>query len=227
MPRKDKNMLTGAQLETLKVLKSYFQDNDFSPTIADLSKKLNLKSQTVIDRLAGLRKKGFIRRANGKWRNIELVDKGVPDATMIDIPVLGLVGADNMAVFATEEFNRFLHIDERLLEGNRDVFAVRAMGDSMRDAGIDDGDYVFVERAVSDDMLTGDTVVAIVDDKAVVKSVEKKGKSIVLRSQNNSKAYDPIVPKELENFQIVGRVVKVLPFSEPDDWEFEFINENR
>ncbi len=224
MPRKDKKVLTKPQQQTMDALSRYFLLNRQSPTVAELSGILRLKSQSVIDRLTALEKKGFIRRIPQKWRNIEIVDRNVfLGSKIVQVPVTSSVGADNLSVFARQEFDQFLHITEGLLKGYRDVFAVRSIGNSMIDAGILNGDYVLAEEATLESVSSGEKVIVVVGDMAAVKRLEKGENFFVLHSENKSGQYNSIViPAEREDFKVVGRVVNVLHFSEPDDIELHY-----
>jgi repressor LexA len=226
MPRKDSNVLTKTQKETLDAIQRYISSHGESPTLSELAEILGKELPTIADRVRGLRKKGFITKEPHKWRNLKIVDRHpIGSESMVQIPMVASVGADNMAVFAQHEFDQFLQVQQKLLNGHHDVFAVRATGNSMRDADIFDGDYVIAEEASLDEVRSGDKVVAVVDDMAVVKRIEKSPRAIVLHPENKSGKYHPIIISgDSENFKVVGRVIDVLHFSEPEDIEFIPVN---
>jgi repressor LexA len=111
------------------------------------------------------------------------------------VPVVGRVAAGGLS-FAAEDLLGYVAV-----EGGDGLFGLRVSGDSMRDAGILDGDLVLVRR--QETARTGDIVVALVGDEATVK-VLKRGRRVELHPRNP--AYRPIVPKEL---RILGKVVEV------------------
>lgn len=222
MPKKDRNILTKSQIDTLGAIKRHISQYGVSPTTKEIANELLIHMQTVVDRIEALRKKGFIRKLPHKWRNIEVVEHSVSqDGRMIQVPVVASVGADNMAVFASQNFEKFLQVEDKVLRGHRDVFAVRALGNSMRDAGIPDGGYVFAEYVEQTDIRSGNLVVAVVEDKAVVKRIRFTENTMILMPENNSEKYEPIVIQNgREDFRIVGRVInKIIPIDGQEDVE--------
>ncbi len=217
MPRKDKNILTKVQRVTLDALRHYIAEHKRSPTLAELAVLLKVKLPTVSDRIRALQKKGFVRKTPHAWRNLEVIDSKSLGRT-VHVPLIASVGADNMTVFAQHEFEQFLRVDEKLLNGHRDVFSVRAIGNSMRDADIFDGDYVLAEHASLEDVHTGDKVIAILGEMAVVKRIQIGKGSVVLHPENTSGRYHPhVITGDRDDFRVVGRVIDVLHFSESSD----------
>lgn len=221
MPRKDRNILTKVQQVTLEALRKYIAENKQSPTLAELAVLLKIKLPTVSDRVRALVKKGFVIKTQHKWRNLEINErKPFSGGRVVQIPLVASVGADNMTVFAQHEFGQFLNVDQSLLKGHRDVFSVRAIGNSMRDADIFDGDYVLAEYASFAEVKSGDLVIAILGEMAAVKRIQLGATSIVLHPENKSGKYHPhIITGDRDDFKIMGRVIDVLRFSEPDDIE--------
>lgn len=228
MPKKDNKILTKSQFETLEVIKRLIDQNGVSPTYNEIANKLVIHIQTVVDRVEALRRKGFIRKVPHKKRNIEVVDHSAsPNSKIIQVPVVASVGADNLSIFARQEFEKFLQVEDKVLKGHRDVFAVRAIGNSMKDAGIPDGGYVFAEPAEQVEIKNGDLVTAVVEDKTVVKRVSFTTSGVILSPENHSEKYEPLmISNDKEDFKIVGRVIdKLIPINEPQDIEIIPIKE--
>src|SRR6202000_1174139 len=105
-------------------------------------------------------KKGLIARDRFKRRNIKVLEgSSLSTGDMIQVPVIASAGCDAVDGYAQEELGAYILIDKKLLKKHTNIAAVRAVGDSMQDAGIRNGDYVIVE--VTDAVDNGDRVVAV------------------------------------------------------------------
>ena len=226
MPKK--TVLTKIQSETLGAIKGYIDKNGFSPTLKEIADDLGVNMRAVIDRIEGLRKKGVIRKVPHKKRNLEIIDN-YPLNGLIQVPLVGSVGADNMAIIAEQEFERFLQVEEKVTKGHKDVFAVKVEGNSMRDANIENGSFVIAEPIDNPEAHDGDLVIAIIEDKAVVKRLRINRNTLALMPENKSGLYDPIIiGGDRNDYKIVGRVIDTLSFSdEEDEWTIEsLVNDN-
>jgi repressor LexA len=217
------NILTGAQEETLNFIKQYFAKNQQAPTITEMRIGLNLRSlRSVTQRLESLERKGFTKRDRNQHRSITILDTEFPFAHsgIIQIPVIASAGCDAVEVFAQNEFGEFIAIDSRLVGTKKNLAAVRAVGDSMIDAGIRSGDYVIVE--VTEEVSDGDQVVAVLGNMAVIKQYRKIDEMVYLNPQNHYGTYQPI-PVNQEDSRIFGKVLSVIPGTEwVDDIKIEY-----
>lgn len=223
MAPRDRNILTKTQQETLEALRRWIEQKGQSPTLAELAGVLGIKLATVADRIRGLQKKGFVTRNSRKWRGLEITGESSLQfgSRLVNIPLVASVGADNMDIFAEQEFGQFLQVQEKLLGGHRDIFAVLVRGNSMKDAGIFDGDYILAESADFTNVASGEKVIAILGDMIVLKRIEKGNGSVILYPENNSGLYKPIViADDREDFKVIGRLIDVLRFSDPEDYRF-------
>lgn len=207
-----KKPLTYKQQQVISELKSYIGLNGESPTLEELRERLRVQSlRTVTQYLDALEQKGYISRRKFARRNIELRDPSENGAVArtITVPVLANVGCDDLSVYAQEGVHdEFLEVDAGLAdEDEGGIVAVRAVGDSMLDAGIHSGDYVlirFTEHAEN-----GDRVAAIVGDMVTVKRLERRDGVTILYPENKDPKYKPIVLRE--DFKIAGKVLCVIP----------------
>jgi repressor LexA len=124
----------------------------------------------VNDHLRALERKGYLRREDMKSRALRLVNKE-PEPTAADdgsleVQILGRVAA-GLPLLADENVVYTVRVDRMLVRGGRDVFGLRVQGDSMINAGILNGDYIFVRKQASADR--GEIVVALIGDEATVK----------------------------------------------------------
>jgi repressor LexA len=221
--------LTSAQKETLNVIQAHTEAHGESPTITELASTLKLKSlRSVGQRIEALEKKGLITRSRFKHRSINIL-KGVTSqlsSDLIQVPVIASAGCDAMEVYAEQSFGEYIVIDKSLIGGKRDtanIAAVRAVGDSMQDAGIYSGDYVIVE--VTGEVENGDRVVAILGSMAVIKRYSRVDEVVYLNPENKYGTYHPIVVRE-EDSRIFGKVLSIIPGTEwVDDIKIEYYTE--
>ncbi len=202
--------LTPKQERVYKELKRRMSRAGDSPTLDELRRALKFKSlRTVTQYIDILERKGYVVRRKNTKRNIELRDSSRGET--VSVPVVANVGCDDLSLFAQEERDEFLEVDRTLAEspqgGDSGIVAVRAVGDSMQDAGINPGDYVLIR--FTDEAENGDRVAAIVGDMVTVKRYERKNGVTVLYPESRNPKYKPIVLRE--DFKIAGKVLCVIP----------------
>lgn len=200
--------LTSKQKRVLDNIRLYIKAKGEPPTLEELRENLGFHSlRTVTQYLEILERKGYIIRHKFSRRSIELrADEHDQPNHTISVPVVANVGCDDLSVFAREEADEYLEVDPAV-SGGDEIVAVRAIGDSMLDAGINSGDYVLIR--FTDQAQNGDRVAAIVGDMVTVKRYEKKDGVVVLYPMNKDPKYKPIVMHE--NFKIAGKVLCVIP----------------
>ena len=216
--------LTQKQQETLDLIKKFIARNGFAPLITELRENLKLKSlRSVAQRLESLEAKGFIRRERFKHRGITLLEDINPlsPGGTIRIPVIASAGCDQMEIYAEEKSDEYISVDQKIIGHHKDIVAIKAVGNSMVDAGISNGDYVLVE--VRGDASENDRVVAIIGDMAVIKRFHRKANAIILQPESKNGGYSPIIMHE--DFQVFGKVISVIPnsYNNSDDAEFEYV----
>lgn len=208
--------LTSKQKRVLENISLYIQAKGEPPTLEELRKNLGFKSlRTVVQYLDILERKGYMVRRKYARRNIELrpIDAEGRTETLVSVPVVANVGCDDLSIFAQEQYDEFLQVDKKIVEQNGDIVAVRAVGDSMLDAGINSGDYILVQ--FTDNVKSGDRVAAIVGDMVTVKRLERRDGVTILYPENKDPKYKPIVLRE--DFKIAGRVLCVIPAAVADN----------
>jgi repressor LexA len=201
--------LTEKQKKFYESLCRLMEKKGESPTVAELVRLMKFSSpRAVTQYLEALERKGLIERKRYERRGIRLRDLQGGELTTVRIPVIASVGCDNLNVFAQRNFGDYLCVGVDLLQGvNKDnVVCVKAVGDSMVDAGIKEGDYVLVE--VTEAVLENDLVVAIIDSFAVIKKLEFANNAIILKPVSSDPEYKPIIVNR--NFRIFGKVIDVI-----------------
>jgi repressor LexA len=195
--------LTKRQKEIFDYIRKYAEKTGYPPTVREIGKAVGLhSSSTVHAHLANLEKIGLLRRDPTKPRAIELlVDRARKVMRGPGLPVVGQVAAGE-PVLAEENIEEYLDVPD-VIGGESGDYILRVKGDSMKDAGILEGDYVVVRPAeVADD---GEIVVALIDDEATVKRFFREKDGVRLEPEN--RAYKPIRTAEAK---LLGRVTGVF-----------------
>jgi repressor LexA len=202
--------LTKRQQEIFDFIRKHSAKHGYPPTVRDIGKAVGLaSSSTVHAHLANLEKIGLLRRDPTKPRAIELLDRaagaavdGVRGLVRPDsLPLVGSVAA-GAPVLAEENVEEYVSVPE-IAGGGDGQYLLRIRGDSMRDAGILEGDYVVVRS--QNTARDGDIVVALLGEEATVKRFFKEADHVRLQPEND--AMEPIRSKEVK---VLGRVVGVL-----------------
>jgi repressor LexA len=205
--------LTGKQKRVLDNIQLYINAKGEPPTLDELRQNLGFKSlRTVVQYIETLERKGYIVRRKHARRNIELraVDADGNNALLVSVPVVANVGCDDLSVFAQEQSDEFLQVDKQIVdEVQGEIVAVRAVGDSMADAGVKSGDYILVQ--FTDKVKSGDRVAAIIGDMVTVKRLERRQGVTILYPESKDPKYKPIILRD--NFKIAGRVLCIIPAS--------------
>ncbi|MGA2471758.1 MAG: transcriptional repressor LexA [Solirubrobacteraceae bacterium] len=198
--------LTKRQQEIFDFIKSYQERHGYPPTVRDIGKAVGLaSSSTVHQHLANLERLGLLRRDPSKPRAIELLGRAVQEVRDFvrpdSLPLLGTVAA-GQPVLAEENIEDYVAVPAAA-GGEDGAFVLRVRGESMRDAGIIEGDLVVVRS--QDDASNGDIVVALVGEEATVKRYFRETDHIRLQPENA--AMEPIRSRDV---RILGRVVGVM-----------------
>jgi repressor LexA len=205
--------LTKRQQEIFDFIKKYSARYGYPPTVRDIGKAVGLaSSSTVHQHLANLEKIGLLRRDPSKPRAIELLDRAVEQVDKAVGQVVGLVRSDGLPVvgavaagepvLAEENIEEYVQIPE-LAGGDKGEYVLRVRGDSMKNAGILEGDHVVVQGQQT--ARNGEIVVAMVGEEATVKRFFREDDHVRLQPENET--MEPIRSKEVK---ILGRVVGVL-----------------
>lgn len=196
--------LTPKQAQILDFLKECILKKGYPPAIREICEAVNLKStSSVHSHLETLEKKGFIRRDPTKPRAIEICDDSfqMMRTEMVSIPVVGNVAA-GLPILAEQNIENYFPVPAEYIPSG-ESFALRVRGDSMINAGIFNGDQIFVN--VCNTASNGDIVVALVDDSATVKTFYKENGHIRLQPENDT--MEPII---VDNCTILGKVFGVF-----------------
>ena len=202
------SMLTKKQKNLLVFINKKIRSSGISPSYEEMKNSLNLKSKSGIHRLiSALEERGFIRRLPHKARALEVLklpetasandiynsfspsvikgglDENNSTSEDNEIPILGKIAAGSPVEAIQNEISRIpLPVS---LNKNDNFFGLKIQGDSMIEAGINDGDTVVIKKADKAD--NGQIVVALIDDyEAMLKRIRVKGKTVALESANKN-----------------------------------------
>ena len=200
-------MLTKKQKNLLVFINKKIRSSGISPSYEEMKNSLNLKSKSGIHRLiSALEERGFVKRLAHKARALEVVKlpenasandifnsftpsviKGGLDKNeetkSTDVSVLGSIAAGTPIEAIQQEVDRVALPED--LQNNGEHYGLKVKGDSMIDAGINDGDTVIVKKTSNVD--SGQIAVVLIDDQeATLKRVRKKGNTIALEAANRN-----------------------------------------
>jgi repressor LexA len=201
--------LTAKQEQVLGWIRQSLDQTGQAPTVRELQAKIGCAAPMgVVSHLNALETKGYIRKIDGKTRGLLLLadEKGnVPDE-MIRVPLVGNV-ACGMPIWAEELIEDWIPLSTKLVGHAQDAFMLRAKGDSMNLAGIDDGDYIVFRR--QNTAIPGDKVVVLIGTEATVKRVKFDRNKVIFEPVSSNKEHKPLVPKP-GTFMVQGKVIGVI-----------------
>jgi repressor LexA len=215
--------LTARQRRIVRFISGWVQEHGYSPSIREIGRAVGLTSTSSVEhQLAALQAKGYLRRAAGCPRTVEVRLPGQPPVPRpagpagaqaprrraarspkpaIRVPVVGRIAA-GVPVPAEESADDVFPLPKELV-GEGDLFMLQVSGDSMIGAAITDGDWVVIRS--QSDAESGEIVAAMIDGEATVKTLKRSGDHVWLMPHNS--AYPPILGDQAT---ILGRVVTVL-----------------
>lgn len=193
--------LTRLQQDVFDFICIYKDENGFPPSYSDIGKHFNFSSDgTVRTYLEHLEKKGFIKRF-GKARGIQILKAEAPSA----IPIIGTIAAGPLRLAIDDHIGTIADI--KGLQKRDGRFALQVNGDSMRDAGILNGDYAIIQQGVQ--VLNGQIAAILVDNEATLKRVYYEKDRIRLQPENSD--YDCLyLNKNHFDATLIGRYIALI-----------------
>jgi len=208
--------LTARQEQTLDFIRKSIEERGYPPTLREIGEYMGIRSTNgVNDHLRALERKGYLRREDMKSRALKLVSSSanessvpvkVPDDDLVEVRVLGRVAA-GLPLLAEENVIDTVRVDRMLVRGGREVFGLRVTGDSMIEAGIMSGDYIFVKKQSTAER--GDIVVALIGDEATVKYFYPERDYVRFQPANSQMAPILVRASDFKSTMLLGKVVGV------------------
>ena len=225
-------MLTRKQLDLLEFIHKRLQKDGVPPSFDEMKEALDLRSKSGIHRLiTALEERGFISRLAHRARAIEIlrlpesIDGGgfqpriiegsltpppaaalpIEAANALTLPIMGRIAAGT-PIEAIQQVSNNVSVPGEMLKNSGRHYALEVKGDSMIEAGINDGDIVVINE--QNDAENGDIVVALVDDQeATLKRLRKRGTVVALEAANP--AYETRVYRD-DQVKVQGKLVGLI-----------------
>lgn len=173
-----------------------------SPTLKEIKEALGYAGISSVQRhVNALKKKGFLENEPYQARSLRVS----PSEKTVNIPLIGNVAAGT-PILAQENVEAYIPYDGSKIRNPQNYFFLRAIGDSMDKAGIDDGDFVLVKSQQTADI--GEKVVALIGDEATIKKLQKGAGYYVLQPESTNQANKPIYM--FDDFSIQGIICDVV-----------------
>ena len=201
--------LTKKQEEFFNVLADYIRREKIPPTNREILKIMGLKSpRSIAQYLDVLEKGGYIRCGKGA-RNIKIIKSPYDNSDSsktVKVPILGYVPCGT-PFLAEENIERSIVISEKIAKPPYKYFMLRAVGDSMNKAGINDGNLVLVRQQMTAN--DRDIVIALIDNEATIKQLRLHKDYITLEPKSTNTDHCPMVLER--DFRTQGVIVKSMP----------------
>lgn len=209
-----KQELSTNERKALRIIRNWFLHKGRNPSIRELAKEMSFgstrSSLLLVNRL--IDKKMLLRKDNGSLRIIGGLDADKAMAKTVDVPLVGVVSC-GAPILAEENIEAYYPVSIGLAHMGSHYFLLRASGDSMNKAGINDGDLVLIRQQANAE--EGQKVVALIDDEATVKIIRFTPDAVILEPRSSNKTHKPIILSR--DFQIQGVVVATVPQNFNDD----------
>jgi len=203
-----KTSLSSKEAEALRFIRNSIVHKGKSPSLREIMTELGYSSPRSASLLvASLIVNGFIKRkADDSLQIIKDLIYDPARAQTIEIPLIGAV-ACGTPILAEENIEAMVPISIHLAKPSHRYYLLRAKGDSMNLAGINDGNILLIQQQETAE--NGDKVVALIDNEATVKIFEQTDQAVILRPKSSNQMHKPIILTN--DFKIQGLVKAVLP----------------
>lgn len=189
------------QREVYRFLLSYTESKGYPPSVREICDAVDLRStSSVQNHLQNLEKQGLIRRDPTKPRALEIPELN-DRPEMIRIPVIGRVTA-GVPILAQENIEDHFLMPIHFVKHDKNLFILKVLGESMINAGINDGDLAIIEQAES--CSNGEIAVVLIEEEATLKTFYKERNFIRLQPEN-----DTMSPIIVPDCRILGRLVGI------------------
>ena len=191
--------LTPKQKLFLDFILEYGREHGCNPSQTEIAKHFNFSSLgSVQTYIKILEQKGVLSREQNAIRGLKILPKNRM------LPLLGKVAAGLPIEHAIHHED--IEVPSTMIESDSPHFALKVKGDSMKDVGILDGDYIVVREQAHAN--SKQLVVAMINNEAVIKRLVRKKTQIELHSENEK--YKPILVNPRDEFRILGVFVGLM-----------------
>lgn len=203
----DEEKLSIQAKEAIRHIRNFLMHYGRMPSVRDLMSSMNYKSpRSATLLLIELEERGFLqKKPDGGYRLLKDLQDGFMARTVL-VPLVGVVVC-GAPILAEENIEAMISVSISLAKPSGKYFLLRAHGDSMNEAGINEGDLILVrQQNIAEN---GQNIVALIDDEATVKEFQNKGDVVALLPRSYNKKHKPIILDR--EFQIQGVVVTTIP----------------
>ena len=201
--------LSDKELEALKIIRNYLVHQGRMPSVRELMTGMDYKSpRSSAVLLKNLEEKEILKKkSDGSYQivDFEILEDFGSRAQTVKIPLLGSV-ACGMPIFADENIEAEVSISIEMIKSGYKYFLLRAEGDSMDEAGINNGDLLLIRQ--QQDAENGDKILALIDEEATVREYNKSRGMVILKPKSTNKIHQPIILTS--DFRIQGIVEEVI-----------------
>lgn len=176
--------ITERQKEVLNFISQFTENNDYPPTVREISDNFKISLRAVQDHITALQKKGYLTQCQKRARSIRVLTdcREKESKTFLEkVPILGTVAAGK-PLLSEENFDGYVNLPEPFVRPGKSYFALRVRGLSMQNAGILDGDLAVIEQ--TNTAVDGQIIVAVIDDAITLKRYYKEANRVRLQPEN-------------------------------------------
>lgn len=188
-------------------------------TLRDIGEKVGLgreKPQIIKHHLQQLVKRGLLKNKDGKYFLVSIKEEN-KNSSLISLPIYGMANCGEALSLADNQVQGYLKVSPSILKKKKNIFVVRAKGNSMNKTligqeNIDDGDYVLID-AENKNPENGDCVLSIIDGAANIKRFKKdRDRGLIMLLSESTSNYEPIYihQDDVESYSVAGKVIGVL-----------------
>jgi repressor LexA len=200
--------LSQKETEAIRYIQNSLARAGRAPSVREIQQALGYRSpRSASDILERLAERGIVQRgADGRLHLLQNPEGDRNHARTVEVPLVGTVPCGK-PLLAEENIETSIPVSTSLARPPHRYFLLRARGDSMTEAGIEDGDLVLVRQQQT--ARNGEVVVALIDDEATIKEFHRSPTVIVLQPRSRNRTHRPVVLTD--DFQIQGVVVTAIP----------------
>ena len=198
--------ITNRQKEVLNFISDFTEENNYPPTVREISIHFGITIRAIQDHILALQKKGYLSQSQNRARSLRVLSDTRERSESLyvgKVPLLGSVAAGK-PLLSAENLDGYVNLTEPFVRPGKSYFALRVRGESMLNAGILDGDLAVVEQASTAD--NGQIIVAVIEDAITLKRYFKEPQRIRLQPENP--AFQPIYCTDVRIVGILSNIVR-------------------
>ncbi len=198
---------THRQQQVIDFIVEYAASSGSPPTVRDICRHFGFKSTNAArQHLRLITQKGYLRTVPRSARGVRPFGQGARRGEIVRVPLVGRIAAGS-PIAAIEEVESEIPLPRAYYRG-RELFALRVRGDSMIEAGIQDGDIAVIEK--QSDVKNGEIAAVVLENDATLKRVFRSASEVRLHAANKKYADQVLSENDISSFVIAGRLVGIV-----------------